>query len=148
MQQLPPFFKFLTVLIIWGIAGVISIVQLFFAPAGFFNLIMMAVLFGLALAATGTILNSKEEGGSRGEASNRLNNNSDKSNQGGKRKNEQAGGLSPDMLALLDEDDIADLRRRLKNRLIERIEGGSDGELSSLDALLADQDTTPRKNRR
>ncbi len=147
MQQLPPFFKFLTVLIIWGIAGVISIVQLFFAPAGFFNLIMMAVLFGLALAATGTILNSKEEGVSRRESSNQGNNNSDKSNQGGKRKNEQAGGLSPDMLALLDEDDLAELRQRVKNRLIERIDGGGDGELSSLDALLADQEE-PRKNRR
>jgi len=51
-------------------------------------------------------------------------------------------------LALLDEDDLAELRQRVKNRLIERIDGGGDGELSSLDALLADQDTPPRKNRR
>ena len=58
----------------------------------------------------------------------------------GKRKNDQADDLSPNMLALLDEDDLSELRQRVKNRLIDRIEGGGDGELSSLDALLAAQE--------
>ncbi len=62
----------------------------------------------------------------------------------GKAKRDQAG-LSPDMLALLDEDDLYELRQRLKARLMERIDGGTDGELSSLDELLADSTPTRRK---
>jgi len=64
----------------------------------------------------------------------------------GKRKNDQSDSLSPDMLALLDEDDLAELRQRVKDRLIERIDGGGDGELSSLDALLAAQEQ-PRQHK-
>jgi|GEM_PF-2122076 len=58
----------------------------------------------------------------------------------GKRKNDQSDDLSPDMLALLSDDDLGELRQRVKDRLIERIDGGGDGELSSLDALLAAQE--------
>jgi hypothetical protein len=50
------------------------------------------------------------------------------------------------LLSLLDEDDIAELRARVKHRLINSIEGGSDGELSSLDQLLAEQEL--RQNKR
>ncbi|MCU0465516.1 MAG: hypothetical protein MUF38_13220 [Anaerolineae bacterium] len=65
----------------------------------------------------------------------------------GKAKRDQQG-ISADMLSLLDEEDIAELRRRLKNRLMDRIDGGDDGELSTLDALLADQDPEPRRRKR
>ena len=143
MQQVPAMFKFLLVAIIWVVVGIVSIVQLVVASNLFFLLIIM---FGMAVGATGIILNNAPSASRRPMI--QVNTSDDNaSRSSGKRKNEQAGGLSPDMLALLDDDDIAELRQRVKNRLIDRIEGGSDGELSSLDALLADQDA-PRKNRR
>lgn len=42
------------------------------------------------------------------------------------------------MLSLLDEEDLLDLRARVKARLLSRIDTADDGELSSLDALLAE----------
>jgi hypothetical protein len=44
------------------------------------------------------------------------------------------------MLEILDEDDREELRREIKERLQERIESGSDEEVTSLEALLADLD--------
>jgi len=52
-----------------------------------------------------------------------------------KRKN---GELNP--LDILTEDDLYDLRQEIKDHLRERMLSGSDGELSSLDALLDAQD--------
>jgi hypothetical protein len=40
---------------------------------------------------------------------------------------------------LLDESDLADLREQLKQRLAEKITRADDGELTTLDALLAEQ---------
>lgn len=60
----------------------------------------------------------------------------------GKRKNDQLNQLSP--LDLLSPEDLHELRQDIKAELRARILSGSDGELSSLDALLADTDS-PRK---
>lgn len=53
---------------------------------------------------------------------------------GEKRKN-GSGGL--DALDLLTDDDVAELREEIKHRLRQRLLDGEDGELGSLDALLA-----------
>lgn len=146
MDTLPPFFKFISVAVIWGVAGIVTLAQLVFNGGGDFNWIFSIALFGIAGGVTSSILadgdNSKKRPIIEVQTANKTTD-----SHSGKRKNDQTGGLSPDMLALLDEDDIAELRQRVKNRLIDRIEGGGDGELSSLDALLADQDA-PRKSRR
>lgn len=136
--------RFSAVVIIWATAGIVTIMQLIFTQADF-NWIFSVILFGIAAGMTPVILNDIIQ--TKKQPSLDAQNDTYADNTTGKRKNDQAGGLSPDMLALLDEDDIEELRRRVKNRLIERIEGGGDGELSSLDALLADQDA-PRKARR
>jgi hypothetical protein len=141
---MPPFFKFLAVIIIWVMMGLITLAQLTINDGVNFNWIFSLILFGIASGVTGSIVNdgnksrSSDEDKSAGQAEGNV----------GKAKRDQQNGLSTDMLALLDDDDIADLRRRVKQRLIDRIEGGGDGELSSLDALLADQDTNPRKQSR
>ena len=59
-----------------------------------------------------------------------------------KRKNEQRG---IDPLSLLTEDDIAELREDIKHNLRRRMLEGQDGELGSLDALLADTDHQARR---
>ena len=50
------------------------------------------------------------------------------------------------MLSLLDENDVEELRSRIKSRLLQTVERGEDGELSSLEALIAEQET--RQSRR
>jgi len=143
--QMPPSLKFLAVAVIWGVVGAITILQLVLNSGDNFIWFFTLALFGIAGGVTSSILRDGDN--SKSHPMIEVNKDSDRSSIS-KRKNDQAGGLSPDMLALLDEDDLAELRQRVKNRLIERIDGGGDGELSSLDALLADQDTPPRKNRR
>ena len=59
-----------------------------------------------------------------------------------KRKNEQS---NIDPLSLLTEDDIAELREDIKHNLRRRMLEGQDGELGSLDALLADNDQKARR---
>ena len=59
-----------------------------------------------------------------------------------KRKNDQRG---IDPLSLLTEDDIAELREDIKHSLRRRILEGQDGELGSLDALLAETDHKARR---
>lgn len=59
-----------------------------------------------------------------------------------KQKNEQRG---IDPLSLLTEDDIAELREDIKHSLRRRLLEGQDGELGSLDALLAERDQQSRR---
>lgn len=56
-----------------------------------------------------------------------------------KRKNSDA---ELDPMGLLTDDDREELRQALKDEIRTRITSGSDGELSTLDALLADPDTS------
>ena len=59
-----------------------------------------------------------------------------------KQKNDQRG---VDPLSLLTEDDIAELREDIKHNLRRRMLEGQDGELGSLDALLAETDHKARR---
>lgn len=61
----------------------------------------------------------------------------------GKAKNDDL-----DPLRVLSSDDIDELREEIKSELRSRIAGGTDGELSSLDALLAEQKTPEKANKR
>ena len=142
---MPPFFKFVSVAIIWVMVSAITIIQLV-VPEADFNWIFSVALFGIAAGVTNSILRDGDDTKARPIVE--VNTNKDAREQmTGKAKRDQQG-ISADMLALLDEEDIAELRRRLKNRLMDRIDGGDDGELSTLDALLADQDPEPRRRKR
>jgi hypothetical protein len=146
MNDMPPHLKFVAVAIIWVMVGLITLAQLVIVDGGNFNWIFSIAMFGIAGGVTSSILSDSDQSTKRPMIE--VNTRTESDQHTGKRKNDQTGGLSAEMLALLDEDDIAELRHRVKMRLIERIEGGGDGELSSLDALLAEQDDTPRKSRR
>jgi hypothetical protein len=63
----------------------------------------------------------------------------------GKRKNDQSGVLDP--ISLLTSDDIDELRAEVKAQMRLRLLEGGEGELGSLDALLAEHDnkSTRRK---
>jgi hypothetical protein len=61
-----------------------------------------------------------------------------------KPKNDQRdGGLDP--MSLLTPDDIDELRAEVKAQLRQRLLNGGEGELGSLDALLAEQDKPARR---
>ncbi|MBC8170771.1 MAG: hypothetical protein H7X77_03840 [Anaerolineae bacterium] len=59
-------------------------------------------------------------------------------------KAKRSAASNSDLLDLLDEDDLHELRQRVKRRLIDNIEGSGDGEISALDALLAEQQSKRR----
>lgn len=59
----------------------------------------------------------------------------------GKAKNDQRG---IDPLSLLSDDDLAELRADIKDSLRRRVLEGQDGELGTLDALLAENDRRRR----
>ncbi len=59
-----------------------------------------------------------------------------------KRKNEVSVG---DPMSLLTDDDIEELRAEFKDELRRRMLEGQDGELGSLDALLAENDQKARR---
>lgn len=142
---MPPFFKFVAVAIVWVMVSAITIIQLV-VPGVEFNWIFSIALFGIAAGVTNSILRDGDDTKARPMVE--VNTSKDAREQmTGKAKRDQQG-ISADMLSLLDEEDIAELRRRLKNRLMDRIDGGDDGELSTLDALLADQDPEPRRRKR
>jgi hypothetical protein len=123
--------RFLALCVIWGVFCALAMTTLIMQGTDA-NFIILGVMAFAAWMSTDSVMNngkkdSKEES-----------NDSEKTKRG---SNLNSNAL----LSLLDEDDIADLRVRVKNRLMDSIERGSDGELSSLDQLLADQDTNRRR---
>lgn len=138
MNGLPPFFRFVSIATIWGTTALISLALIFANEGRDFNWIMLLVLFGIASGATGSIANGGQESAKGVSAANKNDASASKA------KRDQAG-LSPEILALLNEEDLYELRQRLKARLMERIDNGTDGELASLDELLADSMPTRRK---
>lgn len=129
---MPPFFKFIAVVVIWAMASIITIVQLVVNDGAGFNWIFALGLFGIAAGVTATILNDGDQSKKRPMIE--VSNDGEKSSA--KRKNSERA-LDP--LSLLTPEDLEDLRQDIKTRLRERILSGEDGELSSLDALLTDQ---------
>lgn len=79
---------------------------------------------GLALAV-GSFAAMFIEGKSEDEAEERV------------EKAKRSSGDAEALLALLDEEDREELRQKIKSRLMDRL--SDDGELSSLDALLTEQ---------
>lgn len=65
--------------------------------------------------------------------------------QPAKRKNDETD-LDP--MGLLTEDDREELRQELKQELRARISSGTDGELSTLDALLADPEISRKTTKK
>jgi cobalamin biosynthesis protein CbiD len=110
--------------IIWGIFGVLAGMAMIFTGG---NIVLIAIL--AAAAVIGTLAISDNHSSTPAETE----------------KAKRDSGSTGAMLELLDEDDIRELRQRIKRRIMDNIENGSDGELSSLDTLLAEQQLQKRK---
>jgi hypothetical protein len=113
------------VAIIWGVFAFLAALAILFAGG---NFILIGVLAVAAVLGTAAVA----EGGGEKEAAE-------------KSKRSASSNDTNALLELLDEDDLRELRGRVKQRLLDRIDEGGDGELSSLDALLAEQQLQKRR---
>lgn len=126
MKNYPPIEFFA---IIWGVFLILGALTLIFSGA---NITILAILAAAAFGATMAI--TVGDSGSAQSAD------VEKAKRTLSRPDDSSG-----LLALLDPEDIEELRPRVKRRLLDRIEGSGDGELSSLDALLAEQEKLKRR---
>ncbi|MCU0497572.1 MAG: hypothetical protein MUF87_09500 [Anaerolineae bacterium] len=111
---------------LWGIFALLATLTIIFAGA---NVVALGILGFAAVIATLAINDNPSEKASKVE----------------KLKNEDRDSFNA-MMNLLDEDDRAELRQRLKVRLMNQIEQGrTDGEITSLEALLAEDRQQQRK---
>lgn len=117
------------IVVIWGIFGLLAMTMLIVQEQNA-NFIIFGIMAVAALVATDTVIKSDKK--------------EDAVEEAGKAKRTPNSDTAS-LLALLDEDDIAELRSRVKRRLLDSIEGGSDGELSSLDHLLVEQQSRQQK---
>jgi flagellar basal body-associated protein FliL len=123
--------------VVWGVGGMLLALTILFAGA---NLVVIVMLSLALLGGTMGIVDS----GSK----NNTQRNDEAEGSREKTKRGEGAAINSDsdaLLRLLSEEDREELRHRVKQRLLDTIEQGSDGELSSLDALLAEQQT--RSNR-
>jgi hypothetical protein len=124
MQKIPVEY----VAIIWGIFGVLAALAMIFAGG---NIVLIGILATAAVCGTLAVSNDGSDHHGKAEA---------------EKAKRSAGSSNPNaLLDLLDEEDLRELRQRVKNRLMDSIESSSDGELSSLEALLAEQQLGKRK---
>ncbi len=122
--------------IIWGVFGLLAALTLLRNDAGG-SFLLIAVLATAAWLSTDSIMDAARKA-AQGEGT-------------GKAKRDLTAEAAREtaqvetLLALLDEDDIHEVRARLKTRLLANLERGSDGELSALDALLAEEQLRSRR---
>jgi hypothetical protein len=50
-----------------------------------------------------------------------------------------------EMLSMLDEEDVYEIRQRIKQRLLDRVDSGSDEDMESFEDLLSARDRQKRK---
>lgn len=110
--------------IIWGVFALLVVATMIFTGGNFIIILVLAIAALISTEKAVASINT----GSRGEES--------------VEKLKRGSGISDTeaLLNLLDADDLAELRYKVKQRLLDRIEGSGDGELSTLDALLAEQE--------
>lgn len=126
--------KVVAVLAVWITAGILFITTLntsFVQDGNFFGWILLISILGIAAGATGSITN-----GANVTVQSSSSKDSERKEAAGKAKR---GENLEDLLALLDEDDLYELRQRAKQRLIERIEDGGASDVASFEQLLNEQ---------
>ncbi|MCU0465514.1 MAG: hypothetical protein MUF38_13210 [Anaerolineae bacterium] len=145
---MPPLFKLIAISVIWVMISALTIVQMVVSEAQF-NWIFTVAIFGIAAGVTNGILTSKTVGDGSENRARRVRESYDDMDMRrpmtGKAKNSQVGGIDPELMALLSDDDLDDLRAEVKEQLRQRILSGADGELSSLDELINNAPRAKRK---
>ena len=129
---MPPQFKLAATVVIWVITGIILLTML--TATADFNWIFGIVLLGIAGGVTGSIMGADGQKKSMVDV---------KVNEAvGKAKR---GDNLGEMLSMLDEEDVYEIRQRIKQRLLDRVDGGSDQDMESFEDLLSARDRQKRK---
>ncbi|MBK9125700.1 MAG: hypothetical protein IPM16_21600 [Chloroflexi bacterium] len=126
--------KVVAVLAVWITTGILFVTTLnteFVQGGNFFGWILLVSILGIAAGATGSITS-----GSNAAVQSSSSKDSERKEAAGKAKR---GENIEEMLALLDEDDLYDLRQRVKQRLIDRLEDGGASDVASFEQLLNEQ---------
>lgn len=124
--------KLAAIIVTWAVFAVLSVITLTQAGGSF---LVMLILGSLAWITTSMILDADAPGDSK------------PATDSGKAKRAPTDTSAAALLELLDEDDIAELRQRVRHRLMDSIERGNDGELDALSSLLAEQEERLRRRR-
>lgn len=111
-------------MIIWGSITLLSVLSFIFLGGG--SIIVVPVLAGCAWLSTDRLFEQA-----------RLQSKSDREPRMSKNKPQNETGV---LLSLLSDDDLYELRTRVKARLLDDAYQAVDGELSTLDVLLSEQE--------
>ena len=131
-NAMPPQFKLAATVVIWVITGIILLTML--TATADFNWIFGIVLLGIAGGVTGSIMGADGQKKSMVDV---------KVNEAvGKAKR---GDNLGEMLSMLDEEDVYEIRQRIKQRLLDRVDSGSDDDMESFEDLLSARDRQKRK---
>jgi hypothetical protein len=131
-NAMPPQFKLAATVVIWVITGIILLTML--TATADFNWIFGIVLLGIAGGVTGSIMGADGQKKSMVDV---------KVNEAvGKAKR---GDNLGEMLSMLDEEDVYEIRQRIKQRLLDRVDSGSDEDMESFEDLLSARDRQKRK---
>ena len=131
-NTMPPQFKLAATVVIWVITGIILLTML--TATADFNWIFGVVLLGIAGGVTGSIMGA--DGSKHSTASAKAEDSIAKAKRG-----DNLG----EMLSMLDEEDVYEIRQRIKQRLLDRVDTGSNEEMQSFEDLLSTRDRQKRK---
>jgi hypothetical protein len=132
-NTMPPQFKFAATIVIWIIVAVILLTML--RSGEEFNWVFGIIMLGIAGGVTGSIMGA--DGG--------------KNNTTASAKAEETiakakrGGNLAEMLSMLDDEDVYEIRQRIKQRLLDRVDNGSDEDVESFEQLLSARDRQKRR---
>jgi hypothetical protein len=129
---MPPQFKLAATIVIWVITGIVLLTML--TAGADFNWIFGIVMLGIAGGVTGSIMGA--DGEKKATASVKAEETISKAKRG-----DNLG----EMLSMLDEEDVYEIRQRIKQRLLDRVDSGSDEDVESFEQLLSTRDRQKRK---
>lgn len=112
--------------VVWVFVGTLAGMSMIFVPDNSVWLTIVLAIVGLLATVALTQMGTTPTGFTTDE------------------KAKRSAGDNSNLLELLDEEDLYELRQRVKRRIIDNIEGSGDGELSALDAMLAEQQAKRR----
>lgn len=131
-MPMPPQFKLAATVVIWVITGIVLLTML--TSGADFNWIFGIVMLGIAGGVTGTIMGADSEKKPMVSAK------AEETIAKAKR-----GDNLAEMLSMLDEEDVYEIRQRIKQRLLDRVDSGSAEEMESFEDLLSARDRQKRK---
>ena len=131
-MPMPPQFKLAATIVIWIITAIILLTML--TSGADFNWIFGIVMLGIAGGVTGSIMGA--DGGKNWTTNSKAEETISKAKRG-----DNLG----EMLSMLDEEDVYEIRQRIKQRLLDRVDSGSNEDIESFEQLLSARDRQKRK---